>query len=166
MKGVLIGLGVVLLSGCAVMPSIYSYRILNDDCNCREYRLTDKEHKIQYLFRAEYKMHHGVVTKIEIELDNRSRDTLDLSLGTVKVTSKNISYQYNDKFLPLPHIEIPPHDSEVVELNGGDTSGSDDWNKIAGEQLTVTLQGIRLGEKILPQLNITLRPENPNVNVK
>jgi hypothetical protein len=108
-------------------------------------------------------MRNGLQTTIEIEVINTSNDTLFFDLGTAKISSRNISYQYNNKFIPLPHITIPPFHSDIVRMTGSDVSGVDDWNKIAGEQLALTLQGLRLGEKSLKSQQVTFAPMNPKI---
>src|SRR5258707_14340461 len=152
-----------LISGCATVPIQYTYRVITDKCNCQEFHRTDRKHKIDFHFRAQYVMNHGVVTTIGIKFINRSRDTLLLDLGMVKISSRNVSYQYNDKFIPLPHLGISPFSSDTLTLTGSDLSGQDDWNKIAGEQLTLTLQGMRVGSHMLAEQTVTFIPENPKL---
>ena len=106
-------------------------------------------------------MYNGIVTNIEIEIKNTSGDTLFLAHATAKVTSRNVPYMYNDRFLPLPFPLIPPGSSNVVHLSGEDWTGENDWHKIAGEQLSVTMQGLRLGDREIAPRTITFIPENP-----
>jgi len=154
------GAGVLLfISGCS--SSIYSYRVINDDCNCEEYVVYDGE--VEYHFRAEYQMNEGVATMIKIEFINKSNELLSLDLAEAKVSSRNISYQYNDKFLPLPSLTIGPHSSDFVKLLGKETESEDDWHKIAGEQLTVTIKGLSLGSKTLKEQHVTFVPVNPKL---
>src|SRR5260221_4339908 len=139
-----------IVSGCATtVPLPYSYRIATDQCNCEDFHKTDRKHKVDFHFRAHYVMNHGIITTIGIKVVNRSRDPLLLDQGIVKISSRNVAYQYNDKFIPLPHLVIVPSASDTLALRGSDLSGEDDWNKIAGEQLTLTLQGVRLGTHVL-----------------
>jgi hypothetical protein len=162
MKRVLVTM-CMMIAGCATFTSTYSYRAINDNCNCEEYRSHDKERRILYRFRAYYNMRGGIHTTIEIEITNNGNDTLFLDNGAVKISSKNISYQYNNKLVPLPHLFIEPSHSDVVRMVGSDISGTDDWNKIAGEQLTLTLQGIRLGERPVASQRVTFIPVNPKL---
>ena len=164
MRCKLVVIGLIVFAGCGTISSVYTYRVMTGNCNCEEYRTADKVHNVRYLFRAHYRMNHGIVTSIEVEIMNRSRDTLFLNQGTAKISSRNISYQYNDKSLPLPHLVILPSGSDVVYMTGSDISGSDDWNKIAGEQLTLTLQGIRLGERMIAPQQVTFVPVNPKIH--
>jgi hypothetical protein len=108
-------------------------------------------------------MDKGIITTIEINFVNHSRDTLFFDLAAVKISSKNITYRYNDKFVPLPHLIILPSRSDLVTMSGNDITQRDDWNKIAGEQMAVTLKGLRLGEQILPEQTVTFIPENPKM---
>ena len=163
MKFVLVAVYMMVMAGCATYSSTYAYRALNDNCNCEEYQSRDKEQRITYRFRATYNMRRGISTTIEIEFTNNSRDTLFLDGGAAKISSRNISYQYNDKLVPLPEIFILPSRSDVVRMVGNDVSGTDDWNKIAGEQLTLTLQGIRLGDHTIKSQRVTFIPENPKL---
>ena len=117
----------------------------------------------QQPFRARYTMEEGVVTHIEIELTNNNRDSLLLGRGSIRVKSNNIAYQYNDKFLPLPEMIIPPYQRDVVKLVGREVNGKEDWNKIAGEQLRITIKGIRAGERELAAQTAIFIPENPKV---
>jgi hypothetical protein len=153
----------LILGGCAGSRSGYIYRATTDNCNCEEYQINDGKNKIHYRFRAHYKMDHGIVTTVEIEFINRSDDTLSLDPVVVRIASRNISYRYNNKFIPLPLLVILPGESENVILTGTDTSQQDDWNKIAGEQLTITLQGLRLGESELSRREVVFVPENPRL---
>ncbi|HLF14366.1 MAG TPA: hypothetical protein VI932_05715 [Bacteroidota bacterium] len=145
-------------------PSPYAtfgYLIQNENCKCPEFSSSDRTYPVSYRFEASYRMQEGFFTSIRIRIDNRSADTLFLDPGAVMVSSKNIDYQYNNKFIPLPDMVIPPGDSEDLNLDGKEVTTSPTWRKIAGEQLTLTLKGLRLGEKILGTQAITFVPENP-----
>jgi len=154
----------VIIAGCAGGTE-YLYRISTDGCNCTEFHLRNESAGITYVFRGTYRMDHGVMTNVEVEFQNRSRDTLFLDPGAVRITSRNIQYRYNDKFIPLPELIILPSHSDVVHLNGSDPSQTNDWNKIAGEQLMVTLRGILLGRKELQEQTVTFVPENPKLKM-
>jgi hypothetical protein len=139
----------------------YNYRVITADCNCQSYTAKDPDNKLEYRFEANYTMNNGVATNVLIDLTNRSRDTLFLDQATAKVFSKNISYMYNNKFIPLPMLVIPPGSSNSITLNGKDRIDENDWHKIAGEQLTLTLKGLRIGTRELPLREVTFVPENP-----
>jgi hypothetical protein len=150
----------LLALSCA--PGTYPYRAISGDCNCEEYSVRDGS--VEYLFRARYSMDEGLLTRIEIEFFNRSHtDTLSLDVASVRVSSLNAAYEYNDKFLPLPPLRIRPRDSEIVHLEGKELAGKDDWHKIAGERLTVNLRGVTLGGKNLKSQEVVFVPENPKL---
>ncbi len=155
---------ILLHWGCPFTPpEMFTYRAINDDCNCQEFKVSDRSEKIEYLFRAHYLMDDGIVTHIGIEFTNNSRDTLFLERGAIKVASNNFNYQYNNKFLPLPALVIPPNERDSVRLVGREIEGKDDWNKIAGEQLKVTIQGLRAGSHDLRPQTVIFVPENPKL---
>lgn len=141
--------------------STFSYLIQNEDCRCREYSTSDRKFPVRYRFEASYRMEQGFITTIRVSFDNRSADTLFLDPGSLMVASKNIEYQYNNKFIPLPDLVVPPGDSEEINLDGKEVTSTPSWRRIAGEQMTLTLKGMRLGEKILGTQAVTFVPENP-----
>lgn len=148
-----------LLAGCA--PAIYPYFVADDGCNCVDYSRRDGP--VEYLFHAQYRMSDGVDTKLGITFINRSNDTLTLDLALIRITSRNISYQYNDKFIPLPPLHIAPHERDSVLLAGRDVSGNDDWHVIAGERLKVTIRGVKVGGRSMQEQDVTFVPENPKL---
>jgi hypothetical protein len=139
----------------------FGYLVRNDDCRCQEYSTADRKFPVRYRFGATYRMEGGFITSIRVHFENGSSDTLFLDPGAVMVSSKNIDYQYNNRFLPLPDMVIPPGDSEDLDLDGKEVTASPTWRKIAGEQLTLTLKGLRLGETTLDKQVVTFVPENP-----
>lgn len=139
----------------------YTYLAVTNECHCEKFEITDRQSGVGYRFHATYKMYNGIITDIEIEIKNNAKDTLFLEHATAKVTSRNVPYMYNDKFLPLPVMSIPPGASNVVNLSGKDRTGENDWHKIAGEQLIVTIQGLRVGENEIAAQSVTFIPENP-----
>ncbi|MBI1803327.1 MAG: hypothetical protein HY033_04860 [Ignavibacteriae bacterium] len=141
----------------------YAYRAITDNCNCTEYSVADAKNNIEYRFRATYKMDTGIITSIEIEVHNNNDDTLHLDHGTAKVSSRNVAYQYNDRFVPLPDLTILPKKSDTVKLTGKERTDTNDWHKIAGEQLTITIRGLRLGESEVKSQSVTFVPENPMI---
>ena len=139
----------------------FGYLIQNENCRCQEYSTSDRKYPIHYRFEATYRMEEGFITSIRVTFDNRSADTLFLDPGSLMVASKNIEYQYNNKFIPLPDLVVPPGDSEEINLDGKEVTSAPSWRKIAGEKMTLTLKGMRLGDKILGTQAITFVPENP-----
>jgi hypothetical protein len=166
---------VLLFAGCssAIRNSIserapgvdtYDYLAVTENCNCAEFRAQVPGYDIGYVIRANYSIDTTLVTYIEITFSNNTNENLSLDPGVVKITSRNMSYAYNDKFLPLPQMTIRPRSSERFVLTGKDLHASkNEWNKIAGERMTIVMKGIRLGEKELPQQEISFVPDNPKV---
>ena len=143
---------------------MYSYLAITNNCNCETYAVSDEQNHVDYRFRAHYAMERGIVTHIEVELVNNSNsETLSTDRASVKVSSRNIAYQYNNMFLPVPPLSVEPKNSDVVTLRGRQVTEEEDWNKIAGEQLTITIKGIMLGEKELPQQSVSFVPDNPKL---
>src|SRR5258707_10477193 len=123
---------VLVISACATNSPFYSsypYRVTSENCNCEEYWVADRQDKIGYLFQARYKMDEGIVTSIDVKIVNNAVEPLQLDRGSVKVSSRNFSYQYNGKFIPLPSLTIQPNGSDVVHLSGREVSAKDDWNR-------------------------------------
>lgn len=139
----------------------FGYLVQNEDCRCEEYSAADKKFPVRYTFKATYRMESGFITSVRISFKNHGRDTLFLDPGSVMVSSKNINYQFNNKFLPLPDIAVAPGGSDDLDLDGKEVTESPTWKKIAGEQLTLTLKGMRLGENVLGTQVVTFVPENP-----
>ncbi len=141
----------------------YTYRVVTDNCNCEVYKIVDSKNTLEYRFRARYTMDAGIHTNIEIEVDNNSNDTLFFDHGTAKVSSRNVAYQFNDRFIPLPDLTIPPKKSDVVKLAGKERTDENDWHKIAGEQMTITIRGLLLGAAEVKSQSATFVPENPMI---
>jgi hypothetical protein len=141
--------------------STFDYLVQNEECRCEEYTTSDRKYPVGYRFRASYRMEEGFITSISVRIENRGTDTLFLDPGSVMVASKNVDYQYNNKFIPLPDMVIPPGESQDLDLDGKEVTAAPSWRKIAGEQLTLTLKGMRLGEKTLAKQVVTFVPENP-----
>lgn len=155
----------VLLCGLAACASSYTYLARNDDCNCEEYTYRDQRYGIDYTFRAQYRTEETIVTSIEIEFLNNAADTLHLDPGAVRMSSQNMDYSYNNRFIPLPPLAIPPGGKEVVYLTGRDQGKGVEWNKIAGESLTVTVKSLLLGEILLPPVSVVFIPTNPKLRI-
>lgn len=141
----------------------YPYRVMNDDCNCLEYTILDPAAKVEYRLQASYKMQTGVLTEIDFTIINRSDDTLSFERGALKVSSRNVHYQYNNKFLPLPWDPILPRSSGERKLTGKEVTKESNWHKIAGEQLTITIKGLALSGRELKSQSVIFVPENPNI---
>ena len=161
-------LSLFLLSGCSASDeaaeknfsgTMFGYKI--SDCDCAVYAVKDPLQEVSYTFRAEYRMERGVVTEIGVMITNDAPDTVYLGSGSVMVSSRNIKYQYNDRFVPLPDLVILPGNVEELNISGVEVTETPNWRRIAGEQLTLTLSRIQIGEKILADQVVTFIPENP-----
>ncbi|MDE3056838.1 MAG: hypothetical protein KGJ59_02635 [Bacteroidota bacterium] len=151
--------GTLLLSSCI---RSYVYLIKNDNCNCEKYTYRDVQHRFSITYAAQYRVTDRIETTISLEFENNSSDTLDLRLASVSVKSENVHYEYNDKFLSLPYVFILPGDSYAVTLNGKDTYAEEHpWYRVAGEQLTVTVQRLVIGTVTLDPVVVTMIPVNP-----
>jgi hypothetical protein len=139
----------------------YYYRATTDSCNCEDFQSADRTDSIGYHLHASYRMDNGIQTDITVELTNNSRDTLFFDAASAKVVSRNIRYMYNDKFLPIPLTLIAPGASNTFHLSGEDRTGENDWHKIAGEQMTVLIQGLHAGLREVAPLTVTFIPQNP-----
>ena len=101
--------------------------------------------------------------KITCTLVNRTRDTLYFERAAIRVSSRNVRYQYNDKFLPIPWDPLLPQSSATHKITGREVTDASDWNKIAGERLSVSFKGLSLsGRELVPQ-TVEFIPENPKI---
>jgi hypothetical protein len=95
---------------------------------------------------------------------NRDRQALSLQQAFIKGTSSNIRYPFNDRFQPMPFVQIPPGSNYTMTLSGSDTQVSDNpWLKIAGEKVLLEIRGILLGEKKVLPIQLSLIPYNPKI---
>jgi hypothetical protein len=153
---------IFMLGGCA---STFPYRITNNECGCERYSTRDKQFEVSYIVSAKYTVKDGISSQINIELQNTTHDTIDLSQMYVKITSRNIPYRYNDKFLPIEVPFVLPESRQTLNLVGESlvSDNHDPWLKIAGEELVVTLKGMRMGMHELQQQVVHLVPLNPKL---
>jgi hypothetical protein len=154
------------LAGCASTREFYPYRVTTGNCLCERFETRDSRFPVAYEFSASYRVDEVIATQIVVDMVNESQDTLDLSLAFVKVASRNISYVYNDKFLPIQIPYVLPGGRRRLTLVGEAVKRevvSDPWLKIAGEELVVTLKGMRLRERTLSPQVVTFVPFNPKL---
>jgi hypothetical protein len=157
-----------LWNGCASVftsssPDAYPYRAMNDDCNCEHFTCADPKEPVRYEFTATYSVDKKITTEITVVVYNGSPDTLDMSLGAIRVSSRNVHYRYNKMFVPVTIASVPPRDQRTLTLVGsaaGDGS-SDPWLAIAGERLVLTIKGLRLRGKELAMQTVQFVPSNP-----
>jgi hypothetical protein len=151
--------GTLLLSSCT---QSYVYLIKNDNCNCKHYTYRDTQHHFAITYEAQYKVTDRIETTISLDFENNSTDTLDLRLASVSVQSENVHYEYNNKFLSLPYVVVLPGDSYEMTLSGRDINAEEHpWYHIAGEQVTITIQRLVIGNVNLDPIIVTMIPVNP-----
>ncbi|MCZ6775767.1 MAG: hypothetical protein O7D34_04850 [Ignavibacteria bacterium] len=150
------------MSGCV---GSYPYVVMNDGCLCERFVQNELGGEVVYIFSAKYRVDESISTTIEVEIHNNSLDTVDLSNAHIKVSSRNVQYQYNDRFLPVTISFIPPGEQRTLILTGESVgrTGDDLWLKIAGEELIVTLKDVYLGQQKLSRQAIKLVPHNPKL---
>jgi hypothetical protein len=158
-------LAAIALGGCAPSSGLYPYRIVNDACQCERFEVSDTAAAVGYAFAATYSVDDGIRTTIDVEIQNNSDDTVYLSLAYIRVTSHNLSYQYNNRFLPIAIPLVAPHERKILTLTGSANvqNAGDPWLKIAGEELVVTLKGARIGHHTLATQTIRFVPYNPKL---
>jgi hypothetical protein len=163
MKGILLSAVVsTLLAGCA--PHTYDFLVTNRDCNCSTYTVKDKENRITYVFTATYSLDDNMLTTITMNVMNRSDKVLSFNLAHVRVSSERFDYRYNNKFVPFNPLTIGPGEKQEVQLVGqAEVKDSDEWLRIAGEKMVVTIRGIRLGDKELQIEDLEFVPVNPKL---
>jgi len=153
------------LSGCTASSALFPYRVTNNDCNCQGFLARDPKADVSYRFTARYAVRDGIATRIEIDIRNGTTDTLDLSLAHVKISSRNVPYRYNNRFLPVTIPAVAPGREERLTLVGEvETLRTENpWYSIAGEEVVATLKGMRLGGLTLTPQVVRMIPDNPKL---
>jgi hypothetical protein len=151
-----------LLAGCA--PHTYDFLVTNRDCNCSKYTINDKENRITYVFTATYSLDDNMLTTITMRVRNGSDKVLSFNLAHVRVSSQRFDYRYNNKFVPFNPLAIGPGEKQEIQLVGQvEVKDNDEWLRIAGEKMAVTIRGIRLGDKELQIEDLEFVPVNPKL---
>jgi hypothetical protein len=151
-----------LLAGCA--PHTYNFLVTNRDCNCSTYTAKDNENRVTYVFTATYSLDDNMLTTITMKVMNGSDKALSFNLARVRVSSERFDYRYNNKFVPFNPLTIGPGSEQEIQLVGqAEVKDSDEWLRIAGEKMTVTIRGIRLGDKELEIEDLEFVPVNPKL---
>jgi len=153
----------VLLVGCA-STHVYDFLVTNRDCNCAKYTVKDNENRITYEFTATYSLDDNMLTTITMKVVNGSRQALSFNLARVRVSSSRFPYRYNNKFVPFNALTINPgEENEIVLVGQAEVKERDEWLRIAGEKMVVTIRGIRLGDKEVQIEDIQFVPVNPKL---
>lgn len=141
----------------------YPYRIANDGCDCAEFTSTDSTYHISYRYAARYTVGSRIRTEIDITIMNNGADTVQLVDAYVKVTSHNIPYPSNDRYLPVGIRSVPPHGIRSLTLKGEYVpAGKEDlWLRVVGEEVSVMIEGQTAGGQQLAKQTVRLVPENP-----
>ncbi len=173
MRTVVLSVLALALSGCLTPAvrepgaspanALIPYRIMNDSCSCERYTVKDPRSPVDYSVEAGYRIDGTITTQITLTIRNASADTLDLSLAAAQVSSRNVPYTYNNRFLPLQRGLVLPGGEETITLKGTTTGpeAGDPRLKMAGEELVLTLKGLRLGSTTLATQAIRFVPVNP-----
>lgn len=146
----------------AACSSTHPYLVTNENCFCEEYTYRDEQAKFSVDVKAVYEVGDQVTSIVELRFRNHAGDTLDLRQTFIRGTSKNVRYQFNDRFQPLPHVAVPPGRSYTMVMQGSDTEVvAEPWHKIAGEQVTIELRGMLVGGKPVNPVVLIMIPRNP-----
>jgi hypothetical protein len=144
----------------------YPYLVLNEDCRCKKYVHRDSKLNIEIHVTASYRVAGAITSKIEITFLNGATDTLSLKQGFIKAGSRNVRYASNDKFQPLPFVEVPPGEQYTMTLEGRDVDeSSDPWLKIAGERVTIEVRRLLVDGREVSPIIFTLMPVNPQFSM-
>jgi hypothetical protein len=153
----------MLLVGCASTHT-YDFLVTNRDCNCSKYVVKDKENRITYEFTATYSLDNNMLTTITMKLANGSQKVLSFGHARVRVSSNRFEYRYNNKFVPFNPLKIGPgEENEIVLVGQAEVKEGDEWLRIAGEKMVVTIRGIRLGDKEVHIEDLQFVPVNPKL---
>lgn len=154
----------VAIAGCATNSGMIPYNVTTRNCSCERFEVKDADVPVSYVFSAWYRVDDAITTRIVVDITNQSQDTLDLSLANVKVSSRNVPYTYNDKFIPVQIHHVLPGEKRSLTFHGESVKrDGDPWLKIAGEELVVTLKGMRMRLRTLNSLVVTFVPQNPKL---
>jgi hypothetical protein len=164
MKGIFLWLVVsTLLVGCA-STHMYDFLVTNRDCNCSTYIVKDKENRITYKFTATYSLDNSMLTRITMKVVNGSHKVISFDLARVRVSSLRFEYRYNNKFVPFNPLKIRPGEEKEIMLVGqAEVRERDEWLRVAGEKMVVTIRGIRLGDKEVQIEDLEFVPVNPKL---
>ena len=155
----------VAIAGCASNSGMIPYSVTTRGCLCERFEVKDEDVPVRYEFSAWYRVDETITTRITVDISNNSRDTLDLSLAYIKVSSRNVPYTHNDRFIPVQLQQVLPGEKRILTLNGESIKRGDDdpWLKIAGEEVVVTLKGMRMRLRTLKSVIVTFVPKNPKL---
>jgi hypothetical protein len=138
--------------------------VVTDNCNCERFTYREVRGSFEIVVSARYEIKERVHSTIELVFRNKSREVLSLRQAYIKGTSSNIQYPQNDRFQPMPMVQIAPGSEYAMTLSGSDPQVSDNpWLKIAGEKVVLEIRGLTLGERTILPVQLTLVPYNPKI---
>lgn len=152
----------ILLCSCS---RTYPYLFTDGGCHCERFVIEERAEGLRYTYMARYSVRDGISTTVSITIENIGHDTLDLSHSYVAVHSRNVPYRYNGRSLPVTIPFVAPGKSETITLEGHVERSvvRDPWLVIAGEEVVVTLKGMRIKGREIPGRRVTLVPVNPRL---
>ena len=168
-KALLVGFFGLLLAGCAttkpaVTPSGVEYRVTTDNCQCEQYSTKDPAMPVRYDFAAAYQIEEEFIARINITIHNDGKQTLNFTDAYVKVDSRNVPFQYNNRFVPLAADPLGPNEERTIPLVGrAAPKQPDPWLAVAGEEMVVTVKGMKYGSHTLAEQTVTFIPRNPKL---
>jgi len=144
--------------------SSYPYLVVTDNCNCERFTYREERGRFEIDVSARYEIKDKIASTIELVFRNKSREALSLKQAYIKGTSSNIQYPLNDRFQPMPFVQIAPGGHYTMTFSGSDSRVSDDpWLKIAGEKVVLEIRGLSLGGKTVLPIHLTFVPYNPKI---
>ena len=169
--GVLLAAALAGMAGCASSPEAarapsrgIAYRVTTDNCQCERYTMKDRSLPVQYEVAAAYEIEGEFITRINVTVFNRGTEMVDFTDAYARVTSRNVPFQYNKKFVPLTAEPVAPQGERTIELVGrAAPRTSDPWLAVAGEELVLTVKGIKYGSRTLAEQSVSFVPRNPKL---
>jgi hypothetical protein len=144
--------------------SSYPYLITTNNCNCEQFTYREEQGRFEIDVSARYEVNERITSTIELVFRNNSRVTLSLQQAFIKGTSANVQYSFNERFQPMPFVQIAPGGRYTMTLAGSDARRTEDpWLKIAGEKVVLEIRGLTLGGRKVPPVMLTLVPFNPKI---
>jgi hypothetical protein len=151
----------LVVSSCT---SSYPYLVATDNCNCERFTYREERGRFEIDVSARYEIKDRITSTIELVFRNKSHEALSLRQAYIKGTSSNIQYPFNDRFQPMPFVQIAPGGHYTMTFSGSDSRLSDNpWLKIAGEKVGLEIRGLSLGGKTVLPIQLTLVPYNPKI---
>jgi hypothetical protein len=142
------------------------YLATTNNCNCSVYVWQDPHSRVRYEVKAKYAIADEFSTRIELGVRNEGNADVNLDDAYFRIDSRNVPFRYNNMMLPLSGGKtIGPRSEQTFDLVGTAKAQVPSlWHLVAGEQLTLTVTGLRIGGKQLDQFVVTFIPRNPKLH--